>query len=64
LVYRIAVQYPDGTIRQGYARCGGWLLGLLVDVVNVEWDAPDPRTAAPGGFPVVMPDHPQDRPRV
>jgi hypothetical protein len=60
-VYRITVQYPDGTIRQGYARCGGWLLGLLADVVDVQWDAPDPRTAAPGGFPVVMPDRPDDR---
>jgi hypothetical protein len=60
LVYRIAVRYPDGTVRVGWARLGGWLLGLLVDVVDVRWDAHDPCTTAPGGFPVVMPTRPPD----
>ena len=60
MVYRITVRYPDGTVRQGWARCGGWFLGLLTEAVDVRWDNPDPRTAAPGGFPVVMPTRPPD----
>lgn len=56
-VYRITVQYPDGAVRQGYARCGGWLLGLLSDNVEVRWDELDYRQSAPGGFPIVMPGH-------
>jgi hypothetical protein len=51
-VYRISVQYPDGAVRQGWARCGGWFLGLWTESVDVRWDAPDPQHA-PGGFPVI-----------
>ena len=59
-IYRITAQYPDGSVRQGWVRCGGWVLGLLTDAVDVRWDAPDPRHA-PGGFPVIQPGQREDR---
>ena len=37
-VYRILVRDAQGRQRSGYARCGGWLWGLLTDQVNVRWD--------------------------
>jgi hypothetical protein len=60
-VYRVTVEYPDGALRRGWVRCGGWFLGLMSDQVDVRWDDPDPRETAPGGFPVVLP-HPQQQP--
>src|SRR4051794_40229994 len=53
-IYRITVQDSQGAVRQGYARCGGWFLGLLADQVEVRWDEPDRRESAPGGFPVIL----------
>lgn len=38
-VYRIAVVDRQGYVRSGYARCGGYWLGMwLTDDVTVEWD--------------------------
>jgi hypothetical protein len=37
-VYRVTVGMRDGNIRSGWVRCGGWLLGLLEDRVEVRWD--------------------------
>lgn len=38
-VYRITVKDPHGTVRSGYARCGGFWLGMwLSEEVTVEWD--------------------------
>ena len=39
LVYRITVEGPDGTQYTGYARVGGWFMGLLSDQVDVRWDS-------------------------
>ena len=52
-VYRITVSDRDGTTRRGYARCGGWFLGLLSDHVDVRWDE-DTRERAGQGFPVIL----------
>ncbi|BCU76301.1 hypothetical protein llg_10160 [Luteolibacter sp. LG18] len=38
LVYRITVRDRDGSVRHGWARCGGWFFGLLEDDVEVRWD--------------------------
>lgn len=56
MVYRIAVSDAGGTVRRGWARCGGWVWGLLTDQVDVRWDEA-PRQ--PRGFPVVMPRKPE-----
>lgn len=48
-VYRITAEFPDGDMKRGWARVGGWLLGLLSDRVDVRWD---PHESA---FPVVFP---------
>ncbi|HEX8911507.1 MAG TPA: hypothetical protein VF796_04035 [Humisphaera sp.] len=53
-VYRISVRDAAGEVRTGWARCGGWFLGMMSDQVDVEWDAPPDRREPPG-FPVVMP---------
>jgi hypothetical protein len=37
-VYRIRVEDTEGNIREGYARCGSWIGGLLSDKVDVRWD--------------------------
>jgi hypothetical protein len=37
-VYRITVEDGQGNQRSGWARCGGWFLGLLSDNVSVRWD--------------------------
>jgi hypothetical protein len=50
-VFRIAVQYPDGTTATGWAKLGTWAFGLLSDVVNVRWDNEKPQ---PPGFPVIL----------
>jgi hypothetical protein len=50
-VFRIAVQYPDGTTAAGWAKLGTWAFGLLSDVVNVRWD--ETKTEPPG-FPVIV----------
>ena len=38
LVYRITVETPDGTQHSGYARVGGFMVGLFSDKVDVRWD--------------------------
>lgn len=48
-VYRIMAELPDGQTNRGWARVGGWLIGLLSSRVDVRWDQ---RQA---GFPVVFP---------
>jgi hypothetical protein len=58
-VYRIAVRDAAGNLRTGWARCGGWLLGLYADVVDVRWDkAPLPERR---GFAVVLPAAPAQK---
>ena len=37
-VYRVTVRTPEGTVRRGWVRCGGFFLGLLSDQVDVRWD--------------------------
>jgi hypothetical protein len=37
-VFRVTVRDGSGQERSGYVRVGGWLLGLLSDQVDVEWD--------------------------
>ena len=37
-VYYVTVRTPDGQIRRGWVRCGGWFLGVLSDQTSVEWD--------------------------
>ena len=57
-VYRVVVRDRVGTIRKGYVRCGGFLLGMLSDNVEVRWDA-EPLHRP--GFPVILPnDRPPD----
>ncbi|QOV88308.1 hypothetical protein [Humisphaera borealis] len=51
-VYRICVRTFEGHTHAGWARCGGWFLGLLTDKVSVIWDNPAPNST--GGFPVIM----------
>jgi hypothetical protein len=43
-VFRIRARDSAGRVREGWARCGGWILGLLSDAVKVEWDAADSST--------------------
>ena len=38
LVYHIVVEDANGLRRSGYARVGGWMIGLLSDNVDVRWD--------------------------
>lgn len=38
LVYRITVVDEHGQTQSGYARVGGWFLGLLSDNIEVSWD--------------------------
>ena len=38
-VFRIRVRDHSGRERTGWAKCGGFFLGLLVDTVEVEWDS-------------------------
>jgi hypothetical protein len=37
-VYYVTIRTPDGQIRKGWVRCGGWFLGILSDQADVEWD--------------------------
>ena len=58
-VYRITVQDSQGQVHRGWARCGGWFMGLWSNQVDVRWDE-QPRHQP--GFPVVMhdPGQPED----
>ena len=59
-VYRIAVRDGAGELRRGWARCGGWFIGLLSDHVEVRWDEPQPRQQQARGFPVILADERSD----
>jgi hypothetical protein len=37
-VYYVTIEDGQGHRRSGFVRCGGWLLGLLSDNVEVRWD--------------------------
>jgi hypothetical protein len=38
-VYYVTVRTPDGQIRQGWVRCGGWFGGVFFsDHADVKWD--------------------------
>lgn len=37
-VFRIVVREEQGTQREGWARVGGWLAGVLTDKTEVIWD--------------------------
>jgi len=37
-VYKVALRDRDGRVRNGYARCGSYWLGLWSDAVEVRWD--------------------------
>jgi hypothetical protein len=37
-VYYVTIRTPEGQIRRGSVRCGGWFLGILSDQADVEWD--------------------------
>jgi hypothetical protein len=37
-VYYVTVRTPEGEVRRGWVRCGGWLLGILSNQADVEWD--------------------------
>lgn len=72
-VYRITVEDSEGQIRTGWAKCGGWFMGLWTSQVEVRWDKQQKgfpvvmpadqtsvRKEAPG-FPVIMPDDKEPR---
>jgi hypothetical protein len=37
-VYYVTVQDRHGSIRSRYVRCGGWILGMFSNNVEVRWD--------------------------
>jgi hypothetical protein len=37
-VYRVEIRDEQGNNRQGWVRCGSWLLGVFADEVKVKWD--------------------------
>ena len=37
-VYRIVVEDEHGRRREGWARCGSWMWGLMSEQVEVSWD--------------------------
>ncbi len=39
-VYYVTVEDQAGKVRSGYVRCGGKMLGMLSDNVDVRWDDP------------------------
>ena len=38
VVYRVSMRDPSGRVRSGYARCGGYWLGVWTDAVDIRWD--------------------------
>ena len=38
VVYRFSARDTAGRVRSGYARCGGYWLGIFTDHVDVRWD--------------------------
>jgi hypothetical protein len=55
-VYRFTAEHSGGggDRRFGWARCGGYLFGLLTDRVDVRWD--DDRGESDPAFPVIVRD--------
>lgn len=51
IVFRIKVEDFDRNVLTGYARIGGWFLGVLTDDVLVKWDQPY-ALSGPKGFPI------------
>jgi hypothetical protein len=43
VIYRVALQDTQGNVREAWARCGGFWMGLLSDKVDVRWDGPAPQ---------------------
>ena len=37
-VYHVKVRDREGSVRSGWVRCGGWVLGLLSDQTEVRWE--------------------------
>ena len=37
-VYYVRVRDDKGKERSGWIRCGGWILGVMTDKVDVRWD--------------------------
>ena len=37
-VYRVEIRDEKGNTRQGWVRCGNWLLGVFVNEVTAKWD--------------------------
>jgi hypothetical protein len=42
-VFRFAIRDAAGQTRWGYARCGGWIVGVLENTVETQWDDEPPR---------------------
>jgi hypothetical protein len=38
MVYKISARERGGRVRSGYARCGGYWLGVFTEEVDVRWD--------------------------
>lgn len=54
-VYRVTVEDGAGDVRRGWVRCGGFMVGLWSDKVQVKWD-----NEARPGFPVTVPGERRD----
>jgi hypothetical protein len=37
-VYYVTVEDREGTVRNGWVRCGSWWFGLLSDQAQVQWE--------------------------
>jgi hypothetical protein len=37
-VYYVIIQTPDGQLKRGWVRCGGWFSGIFSNKADVEWD--------------------------
>jgi hypothetical protein len=37
-VYYVTIRTPNGRIRKGWVRCGGWFWGFFSNQADVEWD--------------------------
>ena len=40
-VFRFTVRDPEGRVRSGYAKCGGFWFGTLTDRIDIHWDDQD-----------------------
>ena len=50
-VFRIIVSDSAGNVFRGYAKCGGYFLGMWSEQIEVRWD---PEPAYQPGFPVIV----------